>query len=147
MVGHSLEDVLKRIKDWEARLEDSYFLLKEFVESGRSKQTILILKRQQEKILLALAQFNVQSYKKIDHIKILPPENLVPDYEITANTCPRDIFEKFLVCEIKLEEYYKYLRDAFGASKARDLFEVLLQFKLTQVREIKDYLDSYALVS
>ena len=146
MVVYTLENVLSRVKDWESRLEDSYFLLKEFVESGRSRQTILMLKRQQEKILLALAQFNLSAHKRIDTIKHLPPETLVPDYEISANTCPRDVFEQFLVCEEKLEEYYKYVRDALGASRAKELFEVLTQFKVVQIREIKSYMDGFALV-
>ena len=146
MSSHSLEEVFKRIEDWEGRLEDSYFMLKEFIDSGRSKQTILVLKRQQEKILLTLEHIPQDGYRKMESIKHLPGENLVPDYEITASTCPREVFEKFLVCEENLEEYYQYLRNLFAATKLKELFDTLIQFKTIQIKEIKNYMDSYALV-
>ena len=149
MAVYSLDEILRLIIEWEKKLLRYYTLMEKYLARERSKKTIEALKRQQIKTLVVLGKINIKDYKKTEYLKNVPDshsvEVIVP-LEISKDSQPQEIFEKILNYEEKLEEYYQHIRGVLAYAKSKELFDMLIQFKLGQIKRIKSYMDSYDLV-
>lgn len=148
MAFNSLDEVLKQIIQWEKRLDTFYDLMEEYLTHRESRQTAEVLKRQQEKALGMLDTIDIKQYEHIEFIKNIPDyrsEDIIPHFEISADSSPAEVFETILSYEEKLEKYYTHIRDVLTYTESKDLFDMLIQHKLGQIKEIKALMDNYDL--
>lgn len=148
MTTYSLEEILKLIIKWEKRLDAFYDVMEEYLTNERSRKTTLVLQERQKKTVDALEGINVKDFARTEFIKNVPDfhgEDLIPHFEIDANSSPKEVFETILGHEEKLEEYYTHLKDVLVCTKSKELLDMLLQFKIGQIKEIKSLMDSYDL--
>ena len=144
-----LDEILKIIFSWEDQLNHFYGPVVQHLKSTRSRKVVELLKEQQEKTLEVLKGIDLREYKNTEYVKSPPDyhsEAVIPHLEITEDSSPDDIFEHILSYEEKLEEYYTHLREILVYQKDRELLDMLIQFKLGQIKRIKSYMDHYDLV-
>jgi hypothetical protein len=149
MTIYSLDQILELIIKWEKRLDDFYDIMEDYLASTRSRKAVIFLQERQQKVVDALAKINIAGYKNTEYIQNIPDyhsEELIPHFEIDANSSPSEIFQTVLGYEQKLELYYTHLRDVLVYAKSKELFDMLLRFKMGQIKEIKEMMDSYDLV-
>jgi hypothetical protein len=148
MTTYSLEEILRLIVKWEKRLDSFYDVMEEYLTNERSRKTTLVLQERQKKTVEALEKINIKDYARTEFIKNIPDshsEDLIPHFEIDADSSPKEVFETILGYEEKLEEYYARLKDVLVYIKSKELLDMLLRFKVGQIKEIKSLMDSYDL--
>jgi hypothetical protein len=148
MGGYSLDEILKLIVKWEKGLDSFYDVMEEYLVDERSRKTTLILQERQKKAVDVLKGINIADYARTEFIKNVPDihsGDLIPHFGIDANSPPRKVFETILGYEEKLEEYYEHLRGVLVYEKSKDLLDMLLKFKVGQIKEIKSLMDNYDL--
>ncbi len=149
MAIYSLEEILDLIKRWEKGLLYFYRLLYRGLKNPRSKKIVQMLRKQQGTTVHFLEHIDLNDYKHAEFIKNIPDfhkDDIIPHFVITPEAKPEDIFERILNFEEKLKDYYGHLKDVAVFQKSKELFEMLIQFKLGQIKEIKSYMDSFDLV-
>ena len=107
-----------------------------------------LLKTEQEKALRVFKEMDLTKYKNTEFIKNPPDwnrEEIIPRDGIAADSSPEDIFDLILNCEEKLEKHYTHVRDILAYQNDRELLDVLIQFKLNQIKSIRRYRDDYEL--
>jgi len=145
MASYSLDEILELIVKWEKRLNSFYDMMEEYLTNERSRKTTLVLQERQKKTIAAVEKINISDYVDTEYIKSIPDfysEDLIPHFEIDANSSPKEVFETILSYEEKLEEYYTHLKDVLVHTKSKELLDMLLQFKIGQIKEIKGLMDS-----
>lgn len=148
MAIYSLDQILELIIKWEKRLDDFYDIMEEYLTSVRSRKTAALLQERQRKVIDALEKINIADYKNTEYIKNIPDnhsEELIPHFEINADSSPAEIFQTVLEYEQRLEQYYTHLKDILVYTKSKELLDMLLQFKMGQIKEIKGMMDSHDL--
>ena len=148
MAIYNLEEILNLIKRWEKGLFYFYRLLNRGFKNPRSKKIIQMLKKQQEVTVQFLESIDLNDYQHAEFIKNIPDfhkDDIIPHFVIAQEAKPEDIFEKILNFEEKFKDYYVHLKDIAVFQKSKELFEMLIQFKLGQIKEIKSYMDSFDL--
>lgn len=145
MMGYDFDEILELIVKWEKRLDSFYDMMEEYLTNERSRKTTLILQERQKRTIETLGKINVREYANTEFVKDVPDchdEDLVSNFEIEANSSPEDVFRVILGYEEKLEEYYTHLKNVLAHVKSKELINMLLRFKIAQIKEIKDLMSS-----
>ena len=145
-----LDEMLHLIVYWEEELKDFYNLAEQTLRDPRSKKAVKALQKRHEKNLQFFNAINLKEYKHTEFIKNLPDyhsESVIPKHEISMNSTPQEIFEKIINYEEKLEEFYKHVRSVLVYAKSRELFDMLIEHKLNQIKEINGLMQSFDLVA
>ena len=71
---------------------------------------------------------------------------MIPHVEIPEDASPTEIFDRILGYEEKLWKYYIQVRELLVYTKDKEILDLLIQFKLNQIKRIKGYMDTYDLV-
>ncbi len=149
MSVYSLDETLELIIRWEKRLDSFYDAMEEYLTNERSRKTTLVLQERQKKTIKVLEKINIKDYHAetefIKNVSDFHSEDLIPHFEIDANSLPKEVFETILSYEEKLEEYYEHLRNVLVYEGSKDLLDMLLKFKTGQIKEIKSLMDSCGL--
>ena len=148
MTIYSLDEVLKMIIDWEKELSRFYDIAEDALEGERALKAVAVLKERLRNNIKELNEINVHDYENVEMIKNLPDyktEGVIPRFNIDPNESPEDIFTKILEYEEKVLEYYNHLKDVLNYEKSKDLLDMLLTYKLAQIKEIKGLLDGFDL--
>ncbi|MBI5416119.1 MAG: hypothetical protein HZA29_04820 [Candidatus Omnitrophica bacterium] len=148
MTIYSLDQILKLIIIWEERLDSFYDMMEEYLKDKRSRETAFVLQRRQVKALEMLKGIDPKEYAHVEYVRNVsdyPPQNIMSHLEIPADSSPRDVLEAVLTYEEELEKFYTHLRDVLAYAKSKELFDMLIQFKMGQIKEIRACLDSYDL--
>ena len=143
-----LSEILKLIVDWEEKLNRFYKMAGGQLKNERSRKVVELLKAEQEKTLKVIKEMDFGKYKNTEFIKNPPDwhrEEVILHVDITENSSPDEIFDHILDYEQKLEEYYTHVRDILVYKNDRELMDMLIQFKLNQIKRIKSYMDDYDL--
>lgn len=141
-----LSEISKLIVRWEEKLNNFYNMAYRHLKNERSRKVVELLKEEQEKMLKIIKEIYLEKYKNTELIKNPPNwhrEEVIPHVDLTENSSPEDIFDRILSYEEKLEEYYTHVRDILVYKKDRELLDMLIQFKLNQIKRIKSYMDDY----
>jgi len=144
MANYGLDEILVLIKQWEQRLDAFYMMMEDYLVSARSRKAATILQERQKKTLAFLDQIHVKDYARTEFIKNIPDshsEDLIPHLEIAADSTPNEVFQLILGYEEQLEDYYIHLRDILVYAKSKELLDMLIQFKVGQIKEIKGLMD------
>ena len=142
------EVVLKKIDECERQLNDYYYQMREYFRFERSRRAITELKKDQEKILKALEAVNLKEWKSLEPLRLdihIQEENFVAAIDISEDSIPFDIYEKILISEERLKDCYQQIREQSSNRRWRELMEILIPFKMNQIKEIKFYLDAHEL--
>lgn len=145
MAFYNLEEILRLVIAWEEELYSFYDMMEEYLKDERSRQTADLLQKKQVKAIEMLRSINLKEYAHAEYVKNIPDylsEDVMPHFEIAADSSPREVMETILSYEEKLEVFYTHLRDVLTFAKSRDLFDMLIQFKMGQIKEIKACIDS-----
>lgn len=145
MSFNSVEDILKSIIKWERDFDSFYSLLEEYLKDEKARKAAEVLQMRHEKILKELESIDLEKYGHIEFVKYVPDYSEEDRFEIEADAAVEDLFYKILGHEEKRIEYYKRLRNIVVFERSRELFDMLIQLKTGQVKEIKALLDSYDL--
>lgn len=148
MAIYSVEEILKNIIKWEKQMDQFYAKIHDRLKNKSSQKVVEALKKRQRKTLDVLANINVAEYKNTEFMKNIPDyrsEQVIHHYEITENAQPKEIFDQVLMFEEDLENYYKILRNIVVFSKSQELLDMLIRFKMGQIKEIKALMDGYDL--
>jgi rubrerythrin len=148
MAIYHVEEILKKIVEWEEWLEKFYVLMLKVSKNERSRKTVCVLQRNHEKNLNILRNIHPQDYHPSEFIKNAPDyhsADVIPHYELQESSSPEEIFEKIIGYEEKLLDFYRHLRQLAVYQKTKDLFDMLINFKISQIKEIKGIMDSYDL--
>lgn len=143
-----LDEVLKLIVGWEQKMDTFYGLMEKNLKNERSQKAAAVLRKEQRKTLDVLEAIDTSSYKNVEMVKNLPDyhsEEVLPHYDISENSSPMDVFQTILNYEEKLEEYYVHLKSVLVYEKSKDLLDMLINFKMGQIKEIKALMDSFDL--
>jgi ferritin len=70
-------------------------------------------------------------------------DDLIPKTKLKKNSTPKEVFEHILECEEKVKDFYTTIRDLLISADQQELFSSLVTFKVGQIIEIKDYMESY----
>ncbi len=149
MSFYRIDEILKLVIGWEQRLNSFYEMMEEYLKDKRSRQIVLLLQQQQVKTLEVLKGINVKEYDHTEYVKNIPDyhsEEIMPHFEISADSSPVEVFETILSYEEKLEKFYTHIRDVLTFTKSKELLDMLIQFKMGQIKQIKAYMDSCDLV-
>lgn len=145
MVGYDFDVILELIIKWEQRLDSFYDMMEEYLTNEHSRKTTLILQERQKKTIEVLGGVTIKDYINTEFVKDVPDchnEDLVPHFEIAANSSPKEVFKTILGYEEKLEEYYTHLKGILVHIKSKELIDTLLQFKIAQIKEINELMNS-----
>lgn len=145
MAIKSLEEVLRVIIGWEMKLKYLYNMLGNILKDERSKKVVQVLKDRLNRNLSVLEKIHPEDYRKVEFIKNLPDEHsesVLPPLEISSGATPEELLNALLSYEEKLGEFYSHVRDVVVFSKSKEVFDLLIQFKKGQIKEIKELLDS-----
>lgn len=148
MTIRRLEEILELFVSWEEKLSKFYAVVYGRLKNDRSKKVMELLKTEQEKALRVFKELDLTKYKNTEFIKNPPDwnrEEIIPRDGIAADSSPEDIFDLILNCEEKLEKHYTHVRDILAYQNDRELLDVLIQFKLNQIKSIRRYRDDYEL--
>ena len=145
MSFNSVEDIIKSIITWERDFDSFYSMLEEYLKDEKSRKAAEILQLRHEKILRELEDIDLEKYGHIEFLKYVPEYRGEERFEIAADADVEDLFYKILDHENNRIAYYKRLRGIAVFEKSRELFDMLIQLKTGQVKEIKALLDSYDL--
>ncbi|HBR15909.1 MAG TPA: hypothetical protein DD723_10310 [Candidatus Omnitrophica bacterium] len=144
----SLDEILKLVIKWENDLDKYYSKLDKSLKDKRSKITVEALKERLDNNLKILNKIKISDYKKTEFIKNLPDyksEGFIAKMKIGKDSTPREVFDQILKFEEKLKEFYTHIRDVVVYTKSKDLFDMMVQFKMGQIKEIKGLMDNYDL--
>ncbi len=148
MTIRRLEEILELFVSWEEKLSKFYAAVYGRLKNDRSRKVMELLKTEQEKALRVFKEMDLTKYKNTEFIKNPPDwnrEEIIPRDGIAADSSPEDIFDLILNCEEKLEKHYTHVRDILAYQNDRELLDVLIQFKLNQIKSIRRYRDDYEL--
>lgn len=148
MAFYTLGQMIGLFTQWEEELYAFYDMMEEYLRDERSRETAYVLQRGQVKALEVLKNIDPKDYDHSEYIKNVPDyhsEDVIPHFEMSADSSPREVFETVLGFEEKLEEFYTHMRDLAVFTKSKELFDMLIQFKMGQIKEIKAYMDSFDL--
>ncbi|OGX37625.1 MAG: hypothetical protein A3C36_05080 [Omnitrophica WOR_2 bacterium RIFCSPHIGHO2_02_FULL_52_10] len=145
MSFNSVEDIVKAIITWEKDFDSFYSTLEEYLKDEKSRKAAEVLQLRHEKILKELESIDLEKYGHIEFVKYVPEYSGEDRFEIAADAAVEDLFYKILDHEEKRIEYYRRLRNIVVFEKSRELFDMLIQLKTGQAKEIKALLDSYNL--
>ena len=144
-----LDEILKLMIDWEKKLNDFYSRIHDQLKNERSKKMVDVLKTEQAKAVYALEKLDLKEYKNSEFTKYAPDwrnEDVIPRVDISVQATPAEILDCVLGYEEKLEDYYKSIRGLLVYAKDKEVLDLLIQFKLNQIKRIKGYMDTYDLV-
>ncbi len=145
MAIQRLDQILRTIIGWEKRLLVCYENMEQTMHDVRSKGIVVTLKERQIKHLKVFDSINMDEYKDSEFIKNLPEYTIKENYcqcEISNEASGEEIMYKVLMYEEEIEKYYKHLRDVLVYTQSKDLFDMLIQFKMGQIKEIKALMDN-----
>ncbi len=145
MAFKTVAEILKLVQQWEERLNSFYDIMEEYLKDGRSRETAVLLQKEQTKAIKMLKDINFKEYGRAEYVQNVPDygsEEVIPHFEISADSSPKEVFETILEYEEKLEKFYTHLRDIVTFEKSRDLLDMLVQFKMGQIKKIKACMDS-----
>lgn len=142
----NLADVLRFIVCWEQNLDHYYRYLLRTLFNERSKTAVSLLKNQQEEILAILKKIHISEYENYEFTQNIPDcriEDIISSLQMSRHCHPDELFHKILECEEKLEAYYAEVRNILISRKSIELFDLLIQMKVCQIRRIKELLGCY----
>jgi rubrerythrin len=148
MAIYSLDELLQMILQWERHLLYFYLDLADYLKDARARRVAGVLLEEQEKVLHMLEAIDINDYKQVEFIKNAPDfhsETVIPRLEIPAEASALEVLGTGLHFEEKLEEYYLHLRDIVVYTKSKELLEMLIPFKMGQIKRIKSFMDNYDL--
>lgn len=148
MSFNSVQEVLELLIGWENKLLACYEGIYDQLKSERTALALEYLVKEQRKTVAALAQLNLEDYEKSEFMKFIPDyksEAIIPHIDISEFSSAEELLSSVLVYEEKLNEFYGRLYEIASYEKSKDLFEMLRNFKLTQVKNIKSVLDGWDL--
>ena len=70
-------------------------------------------------------------------------DDLIPRTKFKKDSTPKEIFERILESEEKMKDFYSTIRDLLVSSKQQELLDSLVAFKVGQIIDIKNYMESY----
>ena len=146
MAFKNVAEILKLVQQWEERLNSFYDIMEEYLKDGRSRETAVLLQQEQAKAIKMLKEINLKEHGRAEYVQNVPDydsEEIIPHFEISADSSPKEVFETILEYEEKLEKFYTHLRDIVTFEKSRDLLDMLVQFKMGQIKKIEAFMDSY----
>lgn len=148
MAIKEVSDVLDMIIGWEEQMEETYGELEISMESERSRKLVGFLKDRQAKALIMYKNIDVDQYVDIEYIKNIPACNDIIETcvcKISKDDTPDQVFDKVMTYEENIEIFYDHLRKELVYDKSKELFDMLVKFKLGQIKGIKRFMDDYEL--
>ena len=142
----SVGDILKFILTWENSLGKYYGHLQRCLVNERSRTAIKILNDQQDQILAILSTLDIKEYTDREFVQNIPDyhkEEIIASLQMSTNCPAAELFERILDCEEKLESFYTQVRSILVSKKSKELFDLLIQLKVLQIREIKELMGYY----
>lgn len=137
----NVADVLGVIVMWEKNMGKYYHHLKRCLVHERSRTAVKILNDQQDQILKILRSIDIKEYRDHDFTQNIPDyhkEEIISSLQINRGCGAIELFERILDCEQKLESFYTAIRGILIHKKSKDLFDLLIQLKVLQIRQIKE---------
>ena len=138
-------EILRLVVGWENDLDGLYALSEDYLNNGKSRIVAKALHKRHKNILEKIMSIKIGDYKNTEFIKNPPLSVWDEKLSVSAQASVEQYFSEMLGFEEKLLEYYKHVRDVCVYEKSRDVFDVLINLKKSQVKEIKGLMDSFDL--
>lgn len=149
MTMASLEEMLRALISLERKLNLFYLKLKLAVTSDKSRAIVDAFQKRQERAVDLLREIGLREFRHSGFIQT-PPERKdgesIPRLGLFGGSSSIEILEKILGYEEKLLQCYIHLKDITAYQNSRELIEMLVKFKLGQVKQIKRFMVSYELI-
>ncbi len=142
----NLKEILDITIRWEKSLKDFYDVAEFALRSGESKEVIALLRSNLMTRLDILKNINLDDYGRTGWVRYAPDyrgDALIPIKSISRDADPLEIFTQILEYEEKLKNFYQTISSKLVATKQRELFDSLVQFKDEQIFEINKFMDRY----
>jgi len=149
MAIQRLDQILEKIIGWENQLESCYEHMEKSLKNEQARKTVELLKERHLRNSEVFDSIHINDYKNSEFIKNAPEYTIKEDYcqcEISDDTGAEDLLFKILRFEEEIEKYYTHLRDVLVYARSKELFDMLKQYKMGQIKAIKALMDSLDLV-
>lgn len=146
MPYRDLQDILNITVGWERDLKDLYDVAEVAFREEKSKKVVALLRDKLVKNLQVLEGVDVEKYGKTEWVRYsldIRTDDLIPRTKFKKDSTPKEIFERILEAEEKMKDFYSTIRDLLVSRKQQELFDSLVTFKVGQIIDIKNYMESY----
>lgn len=142
----TVNEILKIIIGWETRLYDCYRDAGWRLKDERSRKIVGILREDLQRHLEGLCDIDTSRQSNLEFLKNVPDfcsPDVLPPFVLDAQDPPEEVFRKALSYEENFVKIYRRLYELSNFHQSKDLFDMLLQFKLGQIKHIKALMDGY----
>jgi hypothetical protein len=150
MVILNFAEILETIIRWEEEMAAFYDRLRWRLTNHQSRELIDILQKEQQHTLEVLRKIDLKEFRRSEFVKNLldyRKESPIGAVDISAQSMPSEIFDRIISCEEKFLQYYSIVRKVLIFQRSQELMDMLIQFKLGQIKRIKGFIDSPEVVS
>jgi hypothetical protein len=146
MPYRDLQDILNLTVGWERDLKDLYDVAEVAFRDEKSKKVVALLRDKLVKNLQVLESVDVENFGKTEWVRYsvdFRTDDLIPKTKFKKDSTPKEIFERILECEEKVKDFDSTIRDLLVSSKQQELLDSLVTFKVGQIIDIKNYMETY----
>jgi hypothetical protein len=146
MPYRDLQDILNLTAGWERELKDLYDVAEVALRDEKARKVVALLRDKLLRNLEVLENVQVEKYGKTEWVRYsmdIRTDDLIPKTRLKKDSTPKEIFERILECEEKMKDFYSTIRDLLISSDQRELLGSLVTFKVGQIIDIKNYMESY----
>jgi len=137
MKQYRVDQILSHVRHWEKRLVKLFESLR---DDGQDNQQLEFAFVHQLKIVDALNRVDFESYKNVEFLRYIPEFHqveIVPPAAFSSEHSNEQLTLFVVETENKLCDYYRHLRNVLAHTRLKELFDMLIEWKMAQLQLLK----------
>lgn len=147
MAIYAMSEILKFVLDWEESILRSYHSIsKVFLSDAGVANLMHILQKDQNRLLESLRMLDIKNIQHVEFLKnvrnypIDPPVRVV---DVTEGASVFEILTDVMDVHEDLLKEYRHLKDLAQYERSKDVIDILIDLKLSQIKKISSYMESF----